>query len=126
MFPEIDDFLKLAKLKYIWNIYENSIEIGQRRLQWQGGDKVSQMNNRMTEIVTGHYGKMSSYIADKGISVSAGDNHTLVIRIVAKSNEGISRLIGKEGRKVNGLTELLVGILSLENSSQIVIEFSVL
>ena len=126
MFPEIDDFLKLAKLKYIWNIYENSIEIGQTRLQWQGGDTVSQMNNRMTEIVTGHYGKMSSHIADKGISVSAGGNHTLVIQIVAKSDEGISRLIGKEGRKVKGLTELLVGILSLENSSQIVIQYSVL
>ena len=126
MFPEVDDFLKLAKLKYIWNIYENSIEIGQRRLQWEDEDEVSRMNNRMTEIVTGHYGKWSSHIADKGVSVSAGDNHTLVIRIVAKSDKGKGWLIGKGGRRVHGLTELLVGILSLEDSRQIVIEFSVL
>ena len=123
MFPEIEEFLKSAKLGFLWDHDTKKIEIGHWRLQWKEEEEGHQINNRMTEIVTEYYGNLTSEIADKGISVSARGDHTLGVNILAKSERGISKLIGKDGLKVRGLQESLMRIMGVDNHSQVSINF---
>ncbi len=122
IFPEIVNFLNLAKLNFTWDVDSNSIEIGQRRMFRIGSDQASLANNRMTGIVVNYFGELSSLIADRGISVSPGDGH-LSVKIVAKKESEISMLIGKGGRKVRGLQNMLMERLGVQNPDQIVIHF---
>ena len=123
MFPEIEEFLKSAKLGFLWDYDTKKIEIGKWRLQWKEEEEGHQINNRMTEIVTEYYGDLTSEIADKGISVSARGDHTLGVNILAKSKRGISKLIGKDGLKVKGLQESLMRIMGVDNHSQVSVKF---